>query len=320
MDSRLTEADLKETFYRNFQQQVASVRQQINDISRNTGAERTMCLENCLTAIDRLSHDVKDASGYLPAYDRRAYSQTIKALSEELQVKRSESGPVKKFQFKNRAKKPLDFKPSESSSPNPLPTPSSTPTPQPTTLLTHTSNNLITFLPSTTHSSGTISYISHSLLALSTSPPILSLTLLHITSTLLLTPPIQGPLHLTSLTNTVLLTSCRQFRMHDCKNVTVYLHCASRPIIEDCDGIAFAPLPSGLIDDESKGVENRWDQIDDFKWLKAEPSPHFRVLAPGERVPDSVLMDAITSATEDSLEDRLRAAGVPLLSNDHEEV
>jgi hypothetical protein len=32
-----------------------------------------------------------------------------------------------------------------------------------------------------------------------------------------------------------------------------------------------------------KGVKNQWDQIDDFKWLKAEQSPNWRVLPEAER-------------------------------------
>ena len=42
----------------------------------------------------------------------------------------------------------------------------------------------------------------------------------------------------------VLVVSGRQVRLHDCKNSTVYLRCNSRPIIEDCTGIKFAPLPA----------------------------------------------------------------------------
>ena len=34
--------------------------------------------------------------------------------------------------------------------------------------------------------------------------------------------------------------------------------------------------------------QNQWDQIDDFKWLKAEHSPNWRVLEPENIVPDEV--------------------------------
>jgi Tubulin binding cofactor C len=41
--------------------------------------------------------------------------------------------------------------------------------------------------------------------------------------------------------------TCRQFRMHECKNVDVYLSCSSRPIIEDCSGIRFSQLPDTYV-------------------------------------------------------------------------
>lgn len=39
------------------------------------GGERTEAVDNCLAGVDRLSHEVKDASGYIPAYDQRTYSE-----------------------------------------------------------------------------------------------------------------------------------------------------------------------------------------------------------------------------------------------------
>lgn len=71
--------------------------------------------------------------------------------------------------------------------------------------------------------------------------------------------------------------------MHGARNVDVYLHCGSRPIIEDCVGVRFAPLPEGGIGAEGLGA-NMWDQVDDFGWLKAEKSPNWGVLPEGERV------------------------------------
>lgn len=72
--------------------------------------------------------------------------------------------------------------------------------------------------------------------------------------------------------------------MHASTNVDVYLHSASRPIIEDCEKVRFAPMPRALGSAGMEGVKNCWDQIDDFGWLKVEASPNFRVLAEGERV------------------------------------
>jgi hypothetical protein len=39
------------------------------------GSERKDAIDQCLAGVDKLSHDVKDASSYIPAYDQRTYSQ-----------------------------------------------------------------------------------------------------------------------------------------------------------------------------------------------------------------------------------------------------
>lgn len=71
--------------------------------------------------------------------------------------------------------------------------------------------------------------------------------------------------------------------MHGARDVTVYLHCGSRPIIEDCSAVRFAPLPESMVPEDVRGQENLWDRVDDFGWLRAEKSPNWRVLEEGER-------------------------------------
>lgn len=73
--------------------------------------------------------------------------------------------------------------------------------------------------------------------------PFASLTINSISSSLLVCGSVSGPAHITGLKNSVLVLKARQFRMHECQNVDVYLHCSSRPIIEDCKGIRFSALP-----------------------------------------------------------------------------
>jgi tubulin-specific chaperone C len=39
------------------------------------GGERNDAVDHCLAGIARLSHEVKDASSYVPAYDQRTYAE-----------------------------------------------------------------------------------------------------------------------------------------------------------------------------------------------------------------------------------------------------
>jgi len=117
--------------------------------------------------------------------------------------------------------------------------------------------------------------------------PFPGLTVRNVSKSLMLCGKVSGAIHMTNLQDCVLVVACRQFRMHECKNVVVYLHCASRPIIEDCERIRFTPLPETYVDDALRETQNQWDQVDDFKWLKSEPSPNWSVLPQNERLEDN---------------------------------
>lgn len=74
-----------------------------------------------------------------------------------------------------------------------------------------------------------------------------SLTVKNIRTSLLVCGNVSGPAHITAVEDSVIAVKCRQFRMHECRNVDVYLSCSSRPIIEDCSGIRFAPIPNTYV-------------------------------------------------------------------------
>lgn len=141
-----------------------------------------------------------------------------------------------------------------------------------------------------------VSEISGSIVKIDTNqnmPSPSALTLNATDQTLILAADIRGAAHITGLRNSVLVLSCHQFRMHKSNNVDVYLYCNNRPIIEDCTHIRFARIPpifrsSGLGTEHGvermKGKPNMFDQVDDFKWLRAEASPNWSTLQEDETV------------------------------------
>lgn len=74
--------------------------------------------------------------------------------------------------------------------------------------------------------------------------PFASLALKDIEKSLIVAGHVDGPCHITGLRDSKVLVVARQVRIHECENVDFYLWCASRPIIEDCKGLRFAPAPS----------------------------------------------------------------------------
>lgn len=55
---------------------------------------------------------------------------------------------------------------------------------------------------------------------------------------------------------------------------------------------------------------NHWDQVDDFKWLKADHSPNWSILPLEERVVDEVWRDIVPGGPGWSLDDVLKATNV----------
>jgi tubulin-specific chaperone C len=77
--------------------------------------------------------------------------------------------------------------------------------------------------------------------------PYASLTIKGVKESLLICGQVKGPSHITNAHDCVLVVSCRQFRMHNCADVDVYLSCSSSPIIEDCTNIQFGRLPKAYV-------------------------------------------------------------------------
>jgi len=146
-----------------------------------------------------------------------------------------------------------------------------------------------------------------------------SFTVTEIYESLLILGHVEGPTHVTGVTDSIIVTSTRQLRLHDCKNVDVYLQCASRPIIEDCSGVRFAPLPQVYVSDANKPAQDRWDQVDDFKWLKAGSSPNWSILPDEERIKESLWVDYVSHTWHKSCSAVLETFGVPLRERSHAE-
>jgi hypothetical protein len=77
--------------------------------------------------------------------------------------------------------------------------------------------------------------------------PFAGLALKNIRQSLIIAGNVAGAAHITNVEDSIIVVDSRQVRMHDCKNVDIYLHCSSRPIIEDCANIRFCPIPKSHV-------------------------------------------------------------------------
>ena len=60
-----------------------------------------------------------------------------------------------------------------------------------------------------------------------------------------------------------------------------------------------------------KVIPNQYDQVDDFKWLKAEASPNWKVSEVESRIKDEVWRDVVPGQPGIGPADILKAVGVP---------
>jgi hypothetical protein len=146
-------------------------------------------------------------------------------------------------------------------------------------------------LPSLERYSVSLTDISSSFvdISLASNPRPTNLVIKEISNSILLLGNVNGPAHITNLKNTIIVLAPKQFRMHDCHNVHVYLYCGSKPVVENVKEVEFAPLPSEMSDEspESLGT-NKWDKVQDFKWIKAGPSPNWKIMQEEHKLKEDV--------------------------------
>ncbi|PGH03273.1 hypothetical protein GX51_04143 [Blastomyces parvus] len=141
--------------------------------------------------------------------------------------------------------------------------------------------------------------------------PFAGLVINGVTESLLLCGQVNGPAHITGVNNSTILIYCHQFRMHDCVDVDVYLTCSSKPIIEDCNDIRFGKIPEIYAPKSLDGTQpNFWDQVQDFKWIKVEQSPNWRLIKESERIPDDLWANTLSGGPGVSVDSMLKAAKV----------
>mmetsp|Transcript_34987 Transcript_34987/g.48886 ORF Transcript_34987/g.48886 Transcript_34987/m.48886 type:complete len:342 (-) Transcript_34987:149-1174(-) len=103
--------------------------------------------------------------------------------------------------------------------------------------------------------------------------------------------PVSGPVYIERCEGCTFFFACRQLRAHEMKECNVYLRVASKPIIEHCSGIGFAPY---IVEYENLARDlvtagftekqpNCWDQVCDFNWLREQQSPNWFIIADDKR-------------------------------------
>ncbi|KAK0205340.1 tubulin binding cofactor C-domain-containing protein [Desarmillaria ectypa] len=237
----------------------------------------------------KLTKDLADAVGSLPAYDQKGYENQLKSIETELEGLRKASMPVSRFSFKKRQVASDQSRPLSAVGVAAEPI-SQEPSPSQASILNFSSrtNELLTVdLSDVSARDVTLSNLANCVVNL-IAPAQLTVSAVHaqnLRNVVILLPMIQSSIMLHDLDNCVVVVGCHQFRMHTSRTVDVYLSIPSHPVIENCSDIRFAGYPSAL-QREIQVAASKHTSVQDFSHIKATPSPNWTLL-PEDRLPTS---------------------------------
>lgn len=237
---------------------------------------------------------VADSSFFLPTYIMQSSQSSITKLKEEIEATTAELLPKKKFSFRSKTAKPT--KPVEKS------------------------QEILPAIPATVSDSNSIGPVlsfygikdqhdctlvrysqdledrEFMLTNLSNCKIYLkgmcrALYVNKLRNCLVCTGPVTGSVLIDDVEGSTLMLASQQIRIHSTKNTDFYLRVRSRPIVEYTSSVRFAPFAFRYpgIEDALQAANlqeetGEWENVDDFRWLRAVQSPNWSILPPSERI------------------------------------
>lgn len=264
-------------------------------VERSVGTER---LEKATAKTAQLQKFLNDSTMFLTPRVLEKAQASLQKLQASLTEMREELLPKKRFAFRSRAKA------ADSVSTAAAPDTSSTATVSSTNLVTQVDGAVPLEQCGFSNMNGVyltkkaediqrrdvlLSHLTNCKVRLYGAPSTLHLK--HIDSCEILCGPVSSSVFVDQCRDSTLAFPCQQLRTHNTTDTQVYLHVTTRAIIEDCQGVSFAPFtwsyPTLEQDFTASGLDrerNNWSQVDDFNWLAAgTPSPNWNVILEADR-------------------------------------
>ncbi|KAL6993152.1 hypothetical protein U1Q18_011270 [Sarracenia purpurea var. burkii] len=247
-------------------------------------------LERISMSISDLEKLVAENSYFLPTYEVRSCLKTISDLKQTIEDVTSEVVPRKKFAFKSKkassgvVKDEIDPEPQSIEPEQPR-----FPIRESPGFRDKENDVLAKEFKGSEMGEFTISDLSSCDVRLTGC--LRSLFIHRLRNCKMYTGPVFGSVLIEEVEGCVFVLASHQIRIHHARGSDFYLRVRSRPIIEDCTGVRFAPyclryegvdkdLRESNLDEET----GNWENVDDFRWLRAVQSPNWMVLPESERV------------------------------------
>lgn len=269
------------------------------DVDPNSGSVNKEELKEKFADINKqillLNHVIVDAKIFLTSYDMKIYNNKLQELTEQCNILETKLLPRKKFGFKkvdkvklggqgdktDEAEKKIlpkdevDFvKPRQHE--------------EETYIGFYNRSNETLELPSEDVHKKPVSLSNIDSCVVKVNGNASTIHLNNIKNSQIFLGPVSNSVFIDNCTDSTLYLACHQLRMHTSHKCSVYLHVTSRPIIEHCKNIGFAPAVN--IDPvllQLAGLDegtNHWNEVDDFNWLSVEEkSPNWYVIEETDR-------------------------------------
>lgn len=282
-----TDDESAESFWASFGDERDALAAKIQAV-RSSNAEPPAKLEGVPSleaSAQALSARVTTAAAWLSAFDVKRAAREADAIEKEVAELKAALAPRKKFGFRKK----LVCKKSEAA---PALPPAAAPVFDRPGFSKRTGECLVWDSDSELHLDGLVDCVVLAPVALS------ALRIRDVTNCDIVCAGIDGPAYVQGASRSRIRLVARQLRIHDSEYDDFYVDVASGPVIEDCDHLRFASYNATWkdVDVAVPGVtHDAWRQVNDFKWLKATPSPHWSLLPPAEyqtRLDDIGLSDA----------------------------
>ncbi|XP_074580245.1 tubulin-folding cofactor C [Curcuma longa] len=265
-------------------------------------------LEKVAASIADLDRLVAENSYFLPSYEVRSSLKAISVLKEALDAANSELLPRKKFSFRNKTSKkdPIclvkEIEEEKGPSSEKLDPAAVRDSPG---FRNKEGSILIKHFRASKEEEGDFTLSDLNSCEIYLKGRLRALFIHRLTNCRVYSGPVLGSILIEEVNDCLLMLASHQIRIHHATATDFYLRVRSRPIIEDCSAVRFAPyrLFYEGIDTELRdcglGEETRnWANVDDFKWLRAVQSPNWSLI-PDEELLNTINVSDVNEQCED---------------------
>ncbi|CEP15188.1 hypothetical protein [Parasitella parasitica] len=311
-----TATEASNDFWQEFKAERQAIEDQLVTSKTLPKAELPTHFNVVLQQINSLEKCLTKATDFIPSYDERQFSLQIKNLNELLEQTKAELTPKAKFSFKSRKKKsvPADAACSLVVSSAPTVDADGDIVSKATVLFKDEQGSVLTLDDANRKMSNDksidilISNLKDCVVILQEGrTQISAVHIKNVEHCVIYCDKIEGSVLTYGLTNSVLITACHQFRMHDAHSVNLMLHVTSRPIIEDSDYIQVCEWSK-----ISQTSTNYFDQIEDFNWLKKQASPNWKLMSQAKI---QTLCNGLETLRKDGKKEAILSIGMELLTS-----